>query len=269
VGIGRTKRPFQEHYVLPELVDFWMVIMLPSDIPRILAALKSALRAKNLTYKKLAARLLVHETTVKRNLNGRGLSLEFLERICNLADLRMSELLELAQDGEDSRHHHISIRQESGLASNLLSTFFLLLLQRKWTPDDIREEFRLSEAQLVHHLVRLDRLGVIKLLPNNRVRVLIGRHPDWKSGGPMRQTFNRWLGQQFANMDYPRGMFEVETVKIAPSSLALVQSLMKDFSEAIIRIGERDHQLRGERQDWYSILVAARPVDPRSIPDGD
>jgi transcriptional regulator with XRE-family HTH domain len=243
--------------------------MLHSDIPRILAALKSALRAKNLTYKDVAARLGVHEATVKRNLNGRGLSLAFLERVCGLADLRISELLEKSEDREDDRERHISIRQESGLASNLLSTFFLLLLQRKWTPEEIREEFRLSEAQLVNHLIRLDRLGVIKLLPNNRVRVLIGRHPGWKSGGPIRQTFNRWLGQQFANMDYPRGMFEVETVKIAPSSLVLVQSLMKDFSEAIIRIGERDHHLRGERHDWYSILVAARPVDPRGIPDGD
>ena len=144
-----------------------------------------------------------------------------------------------------------------------------MLFRSKWTPEEIRDEFRLTEAQLVNHLVRLDRLGVIKLLPNNRVRVLIGRHPDWKSGGPIRQTFNRWLGQQFAHMDYPRGMFEVETVKIAPSSLPLLQSLMKDFSEAVIRIGERDHQLRGARQDWYSVLVAARPVDPMSIPDGD
>ncbi len=97
---------------------------------------------------------------------------------------------------------------------------------------------------------------------------MIGRHPDWKRGGPIKQSFNRWLGQQFAHMDFPRSMFEVETVKIAPSSLALVQSLMKDFSEAIIRVGERDHQLRGEQSAWYSILVAARPVNPRDIPDG-
>jgi transcriptional regulator with XRE-family HTH domain len=243
--------------------------MLHSDIPRILAAVKSALRARSLTYKTVAARLGVHEATVKRNLNGRGLSLEFLERVCNLADLRMAELLEMSRDGEDVGQHQISLRQESGLASNLLSTFFFLLLQRKWTPEEIRAEFRLTEAQLVNHLVRLDRLGVIKLLPNNRVRVLIRRHAGWKTGGPIRQTFNRWLGQQFATMDFPRGMFEVETVKIAPSSLALVQSLMKDFSEAIIRIGERDHQLPGEQLAWYSVLVATRPVDPLSIPDGD
>jgi transcriptional regulator with XRE-family HTH domain len=243
--------------------------MLQSDIPRILAALKNTLRGKQLTYKDIASRLGVHEATVKRNLNGRGLSLEFLERVCNVAELRVCELLAMIADNNDGRQHHISIRQESGLAANLLSTFFLLLLQRKWTPEEIREEFHLTEAQLVNHLVRLDRLGVIKLLPNNRVRVLIGRHPEWKSGGPVRQSFNRWLGQQFSNMDYPRGMFEVETVKIAPSSLVLVQSLMKDFSEAIIRVGERDHQLRGEQLNWYSVLVATRPVDPLSIPDGD
>ena len=65
--------------------------MLPSDIPRILTALKGALKAKNLTYKTVAERLGVHEATVKRNLNGRGLSLEFLERLCNLADLRIPE----------------------------------------------------------------------------------------------------------------------------------------------------------------------------------
>ncbi len=242
--------------------------MLQSDIPQILASLKNALRARHLTYKEIAARLGVHETTVKRNLNGRGLSLEFLERICNAADLRITDLLEISAESRESHRRQISIRQESGLASNLQSTFFFLLLQRKWTPEEIRVEFGLTEAQLVNHLVRLDRLGVIKLLPNNRVKMLIDRHPEWKSGGPIRQSFNRWLGQQFAHMDWPRGMFEVETVKIAPSSLALIQSLMKDFSEAVIRVGERDHQLSGEQCSWYSVLVAARTVDPLTIPDG-
>jgi transcriptional regulator with XRE-family HTH domain len=242
--------------------------MLQSDIPQILTALKNALRGKRLTYRNVAQALGVHEATIKRNLNGGGsLSLEFLERVCDVADLRISELMDIAKESYESRQKYISTRQESGLSSNLRTTFFFLLLQRKWTPDEIREEFKLTEAQLIHHLLRLDRLGLIKLLPNNRVRMLIAKYPKWQIGGPIRQSFNRWLGQQFAQMDYPRGMFEVETVKIAPSSLALVQSLMKDFSEAIVRIGERDRQLHGSQLDWYSFLVAARPVDPLQIPD--
>src|ERR1700743_74961 len=132
-NIGCTRCPFGAHFLPP---DVRSADMLPSDIPRILTALKAALKAKNLTYKTVAERLNVHEATVKRNLNGRGLSLEFLERVCNLADLRIPELMEMAEDGQDSREHHISIRQESGLASNLLSTFFFLLLQRKWTPEE-------------------------------------------------------------------------------------------------------------------------------------
>jgi transcriptional regulator with XRE-family HTH domain len=241
--------------------------MLQSDIPQILLTLKNALRGKRLTYRAVAVQLGVHEATVKRNLNGRGVSLEFLERVCEVVDLRLSELLEISKESQESRQKYISSRQESGLSSNLRTTFFFLLLQRKWTPEEIREEFKLTEAQLVHHLVRLDKLGLIKLLPNNRVRMLIAKYPKWQTGGPVRQSFNRWLGQQFAQMDYPRGMFEVETVKIAPSSLPLVQSLMKDFSEAVVRIGERDRQLHGGQPDWFSFLVAARPVDPLTIPD--
>jgi DNA-binding Xre family transcriptional regulator len=241
--------------------------MLQSDIPQILLTLKNTLRGKGLTYRAVAAELGVHEATVKRNLNGRGVSLEFLEHICDVVDLRLSELLEISKDSQESRQKHISTRQESGLSSNLRTAFFFLLLQRKWTPEEIRAEFKLTEAQLVQHLVRLDRLGLIKLLPNNRVRLMIAKYPKWQTGGPIRQSFNRWLGQQFAQMDYPRGMFEVETVKIAPSSLPLVQSLMKDFSEAIVRIGERDRQLHNGQPGWYSFLVAARPVDPLTIPD--
>ncbi len=121
------------------------MIMLQSDIPLILAALKNALRAKGLTYKEVAGRLEVHETTVKRNLNGHGLSLEFLERVCSVADLRISDLLQISEDARQSHQQHITVRQESGLAANLLSTFFFLLLQRKWTPEEIREEFGLTE----------------------------------------------------------------------------------------------------------------------------
>ncbi len=108
---------------------------------------------------------------------------------------------------------------------------------------------------------------MIKLLPNNRVRMLISRHPDWKRGGPIKQSsIAGWDSSSriWTSTQHVRSRDRQDRAIV----LTLVQSLMKDFSDAIIRVGERDHQLRGEQSAWYSILVAARPVNPRDIPDG-
>ena len=133
---------------------------------RVLAALKAVLKERGWRYADLARELGVSEATVKRLLSNGRIDLERLERICALLDLDFFELARLARGARDAPRH-LSERQESELAqSPRLMTVFHLLCQG-WRADAIREGYDLGEPELTRLLARLDRLGLVELLPGD------------------------------------------------------------------------------------------------------
>src|SRR3984885_6385641 len=69
-----------------------------SEIPLLLRALKSQLKARGLLYHDVAEKLGVSETTVKRYLTGHSLTVEILEDLCGVVDIRLSDLLVISQE---------------------------------------------------------------------------------------------------------------------------------------------------------------------------
>lgn len=49
--------------------------------------------------------------------------------------------------------------------------------------------YRFTEAECLQHLLRLDRLRLIDLLPGNRVRLNVARDFEWLPKGPIRHFF--------------------------------------------------------------------------------
>ena len=68
-----------------------------------------------------------------------------------------------------------------------------------WTVADILAAYRLSAAECVQRLVRLDRLRLIDLLPANRVRLNVARNFDWIPDGPIRCYFRERGQSDFLN----------------------------------------------------------------------
>ncbi|MBO9666544.1 MAG: helix-turn-helix transcriptional regulator, partial [Bdellovibrio sp.] len=67
-----------------------------SQIDQFLSALKRSLKAKNILYRDLAKALNLSESSVKRILSSKSLSLERLEEICRVADLSFAEVVKTA-----------------------------------------------------------------------------------------------------------------------------------------------------------------------------
>jgi len=238
-----------------------------SDIPRVIAGLKAILRARQITYREIAAQLGVHEATVKRQLNGGALSLTTLERIGRAAGVRLVDLIEAAQDVAHPVTQPITPQQEAALVGNLFRAFLFYLLQCGWTATSIRAEFDLDEAVIVGHLTKLDRLGLIRLLPNNRVRVLVARRAEWSDHGPARSSIDRWTATQFGEAQLSAiGSYEVETVKISSASLAQLRAMARDLADTATEAGARDRSVSNLPTAWHSLLVAIRPIDPTAIP---
>lgn len=231
-----------------------------SEIPPLLRALKSLLKVKGLLYHDVAEKLGVSETTVKRYLTGHSLTVEILEDLCRIVDVRLSDLLAMSQ--EEPEQPILSPEEEEFLAKDAFLSGIFYLLSRGFTPAIIQRDFQLTDAEMNGYLTALDRLGLIRLFPYNRVRVMVGRNFNVQKGGAMMKLAHDAILKDFF------GKFEVAMPdwlfgygKLSPSSLERVRELARNFLEAFDAIAEADRELTLDLAQWYGFFYMCRPVD--------
>ncbi|WP_380872660.1 helix-turn-helix domain-containing protein [Sphingomonas sp. DBB INV C78] len=222
--------------------------------------LRRSLRAAGWTQARLAETLGVGTATVKRWLHGRGLTLRTLERLCTIADLSLSDLIDAGRD-PDPESDHLTLAQEEALGSDpTLSTIFFMILNG-WPPAEATTSFAVPPEEVEAHVRRLERLALIDRLSGGRWRARLNPKHVWQRE-PLRRHFDRQLKQHFFALDYghPDTMFSAETIKLSPTGLARlrerIETLRQDF-RAIEREDRRTAALPGE---WYAVLSVARPM---------
>ena len=231
----------------------------------LLSELKHVLKERNIRYRDIAARLDISEATVKRNLAGRGLSLSTLEAICAIAGIRLFDLAEMAAQRRSTKSRALTAEQEQALADDLFTAFIFLLLRYDWSPVEIQREFGLDEPALVLRLRKLEKLRLLDLYPGNRVKLLTVRYPEWRFAGPLRRVIDQSIRPQFEKMDFhdPRAAWELETVKLSSGSIAQLRTMIASLAQRMRELAGEDHMLPADQLEWFSLLCAARPTDPR------
>lgn len=161
-----------------------------SELDRLVSTLKQRLKAQGITYRELGTRLGLSEASVKRMFASRRFSLDRLLEISHLLGFSLAELAqEAALSG--TRLHTLGEGQERELVSDEKLLLVAVCVLNHWTMDEILHTYRLSEAECIQRLARLDRLRLLDLLPGNRVRLNVARDFDWLPGGPIRNFFRR------------------------------------------------------------------------------
>lgn len=142
-----------------------------SQIDQFLAALKRALKAKNIVYKDLEDSLDLSESSIKRILSDKSISLERIEEICKATDISFSEVCKNANFDEDIDTYSLSKDQEKILADNPRLLHYFILLNDGYSLSKIEKEFEISSNETKKLLLQLDKLNVIELHPKDRIKM--------------------------------------------------------------------------------------------------
>ncbi|MEM9301678.1 MAG: helix-turn-helix transcriptional regulator [Pseudomonadota bacterium] len=167
-----------------------------SETELLLDRLKGELRARGITYAQVAGSLGVSEATVKRMFSRGHITLDRLEAVCQLAGVRLADLIEATTE-QPAAITALAPEQEVRLLEDrklLLVTFMVL---NGWTVGEIVETFDVTEPEIIRRLATLDRLGMIELLPGNRVRRLVARNFAWRKNGPVERFFEAEVKRDF------------------------------------------------------------------------
>src|SRR5260221_2174278 len=221
---------------------------------------KRTLRHKGLTYRYVAKGLKLSESSVKRMFARRNLSLARLERICALMNLEIADLLELTR-GADARVAELSEKQERELVGNPKLLLVGMLAVSHWTAAEILETYRFSQSELVGLLARLDRLKIIDLLPENRIKVRLPQNFNWRKGGPIQRFFEERVQRQFFESSFLRAGELRVTVhgSLSEKSNGLLQQHMRKLAEEFDMFAEQDKRLAHEMREGTTLVMAMRP----------
>jgi hypothetical protein len=221
--------------------------------------LKRALREQGLGYRDVAPTLGLSLASVKRLFSTGHFTLERLEEVCALAKLSLAELAARAE-ARASATAKLSYAQEQEIVADPKLFLVTWLILNRAGFEDITRSYALTERELLHYLIRLDRLKVIELQPNNRVKLLVDRHFNWLPDGPVQAYLFDRLLQEFLSTRF-RGEgeeFYFHGGRLTASALAQLRRVIRSAATDCVEQVERDRATPGEREG-AAFVLALRP----------
>lgn len=226
-------------------------------------ALKNLLKARGITYAQLAKGLGLSEASVKRIFAERSFTLERLDQVCTLLGIQISDLARMVV-AEQPVPSRLTEEQEKKLVADPKLLLVAVHALHQWTLDEIVSSFAMSQAECIRLLARLDKLGILDLLPNNRIRVRVAPDFSWLPGGPIQQYFRAQLRNDFFNshFDKPGEKMIMVSGTLSEEGNAAVQRAMNRLSAEFLAAHQQDLALPLERRTGSAMIVALRPWSP-------
>ena len=232
------------------------------EISRLLAVLKQQYKAANLSYAEVGVMIGVSEPTIKRRMAGKGLSLQGLAQLCRAVDLRITDLAALAAENGQQERPRLTEAHIQYLSDDPALGMTSMLLWRGWSPERVARELSLDDAAFLRQLGELERLGIVAVLPQKRVRFLRRMADDVNLDLAKLELLSRRVSELFgpAGLRDPKLAWRTGAVRLSPASFLKVEEKLNQFRDDIFAIGEQDLDLLPEQIDWYAMFVGLRPV---------
>jgi transcriptional regulator with XRE-family HTH domain len=223
-------------------------------------ALKQSLKAQGLTYAKVARGLGMSEASVKRMFSRRDFTLKRLDKVLELAGLELGELTR-SISAEAKLISRMTPQQERTIVSDKKLLLLALCALNQMPLEKIVASYELSEPECIRMMVRLDKLGIIRLLPGNRYRLLLSRTFSWLPDGPMQQYFKAQAQADYfrSRFDGPDELMLFVNGRLAKASREAILSRLRKVAAEFAQAHNDDGRDPLKDQVGVTMLLAIRP----------
>lgn len=227
---------------------------------RLVDTVKRELKVRGITYRELAARLELAESTVKQMFAGSRMTLERLDDILDVLDLDVADLVRLS-DGGDEALSRLTPDVERALVADDRLVLVTYLVVSAYAFDDILSRYRLTEHELVRLLAQLDRMGVAELLPGNRIRSRLATDFAWQPDGPIERYFRTRVQGRFLDGDFggPEASRVVRTADISGASLDQIRTRVESVGRLFDDLAREDRRRPVDDKRGTLMILAVKP----------
>jgi hypothetical protein len=189
-------------------------------------------------------RLKVSEGSIKRTFANESFTLTRLAQISELLGFTLAELLQLAATSVPPLDT-LTIDQETQLVSDDKLILVAVCALNHWSLADMLSFYDITKMEAIKRLRILDRMGLIELLPGDRIRRRAKRDFDWIQDGPIRRYFaKQGLG------DFIAGPFDPDD-----ESLDFAHGMLTPAAQAELKLELR--RLRGKLAGLHEQSISA------------
>lgn len=234
-----------------------------TEATQLIVTIKRQLKSQGMTYRDVARALKLSEPSVKRLFASERFTVDRLVQISNLLGYTLAELSNEAQAAQP-RLSTLTEKQEREVVSDPKLLVVAVCALNHWTLDEIVAAYRVDHAECIKHLLQLDKLRIIDLLPGNRIRISVSRDFDWLPSGPIRRYFQGsglgdFLKSDFAGEDetmaFVNGMF-------TDQALAQIQIELKKLRQRFAVLHEESSSAPLRKRSGIGLLLALRQWEP-------
>lgn len=235
---------------------------LHSQSAYLVEALKRVLKERGMTYADVATVLGISHASVRRTFAQRSFTLARIDEICELAGIDFLTLARMAGEMRPAMPTTLTDAQEQALVDEPLALFCFHLALGGWTVDRMEADYAIDQTQLIPALLKLERIGLIQLLPGNAIRLMTARSIDWRRGGPMRRFFDRRVKEEFLQYDFsaPGSIWEFEIGELSEASRALLERRLAGLFREVRDLVARDAPLPPAVKTNVGLLIASTPI---------
>jgi len=234
-----------------------------TEVVHLVGTIKRLLKARGLTYRDVARALALSEPSVKRVFASERFTVARLAQVAELLGYTLAELTQEAAASMPSLHA-LSATQEAQLVSDEKLLLVAVCAFNHWTPADMVAAYRLTAAECLKRLLALDRMGVIDLLPGDRIRLRIARDFDWLPNGPIRRYFAMQGQADFlgAAFDGPGEALEFSHAMLAAPAAAELQRELRRLRQKLAALHDESAAVPLDQRRGTGLLLAFREWEP-------
>lgn len=231
-----------------------------NEVYEIVDALKIVLKQQCKTYVDVAKHLKLSEASVKRMFSTHHFTLERIHMICQMLQIGIADLLAVVEKQRKTLSF-LSYEQEQELVSHKELLLVALCVQNYLSFDDIVSEFTLSNKQCFSLLAILDRIGIIELHPNNRIKLLISQDFRWLNNGPIENFFSRKIQPEFMRAKF-QNKYELKLYisgDLSDASCELLEQKLYALAREFGDYKQQDASLPMSERSHVGMMLAFRP----------
>ncbi|MGH8185855.1 MAG: helix-turn-helix domain-containing protein [Steroidobacteraceae bacterium] len=223
-------------------------------------ALKRVIRRQGQTYAAAARVLELSEASVKRLFSRGELSLDRLERLCDWLGVDIAGVVALSENAQPLVTE-LDSQQEWELLRDPTLLLVSILVLNGWSQAEMLDTYRIEPAELQRKLRRLEQLGLIELLPVERIRLRTARNFAWRKDGPIQEFFAARVLPEFVatRFDGPGEHMRFVSALLSRSSLQKLQASVDALAREFDELMAQDLKLPIDQRFGASMFVGIRP----------
>lgn len=225
----------------------------------IIESLKDQLKLRGLSYKDLALKWKISESSVKRIMSSKEILLSRIESACELMDLPISEFFKTVPYEKTTDLFFLTPEQELKLSKEPEAMHYFFMLQEGRSVTEILREYSVSNERNIKILSLLEKWGLIEVHPHGKIKRNYLGQIRFRKEGPLGKQLERLARTQFLESEFNREdqYFTFINLNLKPGDIAKLRiKFLEIFKELVI---ESDQNRPHPNAQSFGLMMAVRP----------